>query len=84
MSFQRAASGVNGCGLPAGYAPHQLRHSYASALLAALVPITDLAKFMGHRSIDVTFGTYCKLVPSAWDRSREALDAEYAQWSAAT
>ena len=33
-------------GLPKGYAPHQLRHSYASAMLSALVPISDLASWL--------------------------------------
>ena len=75
--FQRAATAA---GLPAGYAPHQLRHSYASAMLAALVPISDLAAWLGHRDINVTYGTYGHLVPDAWDRGRAALEAEYAAW----
>lgn len=68
-------------GIPSGFSPHSLRHAYVSALLAAGVPITDVALWLGHRSIAVTFSTYGHLVPSASARAVAALDAEYAAWT---
>jgi integrase len=78
-AFSLAAAGA---GIPAGFTPHSLRHVFASSLLAQGVPITDVAEWLGHRSIQVTYGVYGHLVPSAWDSARSALDAEYDAWSA--
>lgn len=77
-SFTRAAQLA---GITEGLTPHSLRHVFASALLARGVPITDVAEWLGHRSIEVTYRIYGHLVPSAWGRAREALDAEYQAWS---
>jgi integrase len=68
-------------GIPEGFTPHSLRHAFASALLSQGVPITDLAQWLGHRDINVTYSTYGHLVPSAASRAAAALDAEYAEWS---
>jgi integrase len=62
-------------GLPDGFHPHMLRHLFASQLLAAGVPLSDVSKFLGHRSFNVTFQTYSHLVPSSWDRARDALES---------
>ena len=70
-------------GIPAGFRPHSLRHAFASVMLARGIPITDVAKWLGHRSINETYRTYGHLVPNAADRAVAALDAEYAEWSAA-
>jgi integrase len=78
---KRFALRIRELGIGEGFSPHSLRHSYASALLAAGVPITDCAAFLGHATIGITYATYGHLVPSATDRSREALDAEYASWA---
>jgi integrase len=37
-------------GVPESFVPHHLRHMYASELLENGVPITDVAKFLGHNS----------------------------------
>jgi hypothetical protein len=79
-SFTKAADDA---GIPPGFTPHSLRHVFASSLLAQGVPITDVAEWLGHRNIQVTYGIYGHLVPSAWGRASEALDAEYEAWSAA-
>jgi integrase len=79
-SFSRAARLA---GIIEGFTPHSLRHVFASALLARGVPITDVAEWLGHRSIEVTYRIYGHLVPSAWGRAREALNAEYRAWSKA-
>ena len=78
-TFSRAAGKA---GIPAEFTPHSLRHAFASALLARLVPITDLAAWLGHRSINTTYAIYGHLVPSASGRAVAALDAEYAEWAA--
>lgn len=45
-------------GIPTGFTPHSLRHAFVSALLAHGVPITDVAKWLGHRNINVTYAIY--------------------------
>jgi integrase len=70
-------------GIPEGFTPHSLRHAFVSALLSRMVPITDVAKWLGHRNINVTYATYGHLVPSAAGRARDVLNAEYEEWSAA-
>jgi integrase len=77
-AFSKAADDA---GIPEGFTPHSLRHVFASSLLSTGVPITDVAEWLGHRSIQVTYGIYGHLVPSALGRATEALDAEYANWS---
>jgi integrase len=69
-------------GIPAGFTPHSLRHAFVSALLGRGVPITDVAQWVGHKDINVTYAIYGHLVPNAADRAVNVLDAEYAEWSA--
>lgn len=76
--FLRAAKEA---GIPEGFTPHSLRHAYASAMLAHGVNITELATFLGHKSIETTHQIYGHLLPSAAKRAVAALDAEYAEWS---
>jgi integrase len=68
----------NAAGLPASFTPHTLRHVYASVALGAGIPISTVAKRLGHLSIQVTFGTYGHLVPDSWETERRVLDAEWA------
>lgn len=65
-------------GIAEGFTAHSLRHAFVSALLARGVPITDVAAWLGHREISVTYRVYGHLVPSAASRARAALDAEFA------
>jgi integrase len=51
---------------------HGLRHSAATALLAAGVPLRTIADRLGHSSITLTADTYGAVVP---ELSREAADA---------
>jgi len=68
-------------GIRVGFTPHSLRHAFVSALLSHGVPITDVAKWLGHRNINVTYATYGHLVPSSLGRALDVLNAEYAEWS---
>ncbi len=70
-------------GIPKTFTPHSLRHAFVSAMLARNVPISDVATWLGHRNINVTYAIYGHLVPSSLGRAQEALNAEYAEWSMA-
>lgn len=78
MPGQRPRAGF---GTPQGLAPqfipHSLRHCYASTALAQGIPITEVSRWLGHKSIEVTHQIYGHLVPSSWDRARTALDEAY-------
>jgi integrase len=83
-SYRHAFNGrARKAGIPAGFTPHSLRHAFVSALLGRGVPITDVAKWLGHRNINVTYATYGHLVPSSLGRALDVLNAEYAEWSTA-
>jgi integrase len=72
--FQRAAARA---GLPPEFIPHSLRHFYASTALAEGIPITEVSRWLGHKSIEATHQIYGHLVPSSFDRARTALDAAH-------
>jgi integrase len=63
--FQRAAAKA---GLPPEFIPHSLRHLYASTALAEGIPITEVSRWLGHKSIEVTHQVYGHLVPSSRPR----------------
>ncbi|MFC8712884.1 tyrosine-type recombinase/integrase [Streptomyces sp. NPDC057197] len=42
---------------------YSYRHFFASHCLTRNIPITDVAEWMGHKNIDVTFKTYRHLMP---------------------
>jgi hypothetical protein len=42
--------------------------------LAEGIPITEVSRWLGHNSIEVTHQIYGHLVPSSFDRARTALD----------
>lgn len=54
---------------------HDLRHGYASALLAAGVNIARVSALLGHGSPAITLSTYAHLMPSHRDDAAERLDA---------
>ena len=60
--FQRAAAKA---GLPPEFVPHSLRHLYASTALAEGIPITEVSRWLGHTSIEVTHQIYGHLVPAS-------------------
>ncbi len=51
---------------------HDLRHFYASGLIAAGCDVVTVQRAMGHGSATVTLNTYAHLWPSAEDRTRTA------------
>jgi integrase len=66
----------NGC--------HALRHYYASVLLDAGESIKALSSYLGHSSAVITLKTYTHLMPASEDRTKAAVDADFAAWRAPT
>jgi integrase len=60
---------------------HDLRHVFASVALSSGLPVTDVSRFLGHRSIEITYQTYSHYVPDSFGRATEVLDQEYQNWS---
>lgn len=54
---------------------HDLRHAYASALIAAGESVKVVQTRMGHASAVVTLDVYGHLFPDSDDRTRAAVDA---------
>lgn len=73
--YRRVREARDSAGLSGKFRVHWLRHMFASALLDAGVPITDVAKFLGHANIAITYRVYGHLAPAAIDRARAVLDA---------
>jgi integrase len=72
--FTRAARRAD---LPAGFTPHQLRHGFASTLLAGGITITDVARWMGDE-VRTVASIYAHLMPGQTDRALALLESDYA------
>ncbi|MFB7124595.1 tyrosine-type recombinase/integrase [Kitasatospora sp. NPDC056273] len=60
--------------IPDGMTLYGLRHFFASNCLSHNIPITDVAEWMGHKSIDVTFKIYRHLMPGSIGHAAQVLD----------
>ncbi|MET9431695.1 tyrosine-type recombinase/integrase [Streptomyces sp. NPDC003036] len=60
--------------IPEGMVLYGFRHFFASNCLANGLPITDVAEWMGHKSIEVTFKTYRHLMPGSIGSAAQVLD----------
>lgn len=67
-----AAPGVQ---VPAGASLHDLRHFYASALIAAKESVKTVQRRLGHATPAITLNTYTHLWPDAEDTTRAAIEA---------
>ncbi|MDH6629071.1 integrase [Streptomyces sp. LBL] len=69
--------------LPAedGVGMYGFRHYFASNALGNGIPITDVAEWMGHKSIEETYRTYRHLMPGSIAKAARILDAGL--WEAA-
>lgn len=56
---------------------HQLRHLYASVLLAGGVDVKALAEYLGHHDPAITLRIYAHLMPSAKGRALRAIEAAF-------
>ncbi|MFF9344411.1 tyrosine-type recombinase/integrase [Streptomyces sp. NPDC014773] len=70
-------------GLPPeeGVGMYGFRHYFASNALGNGIPITDVAEWMGHKSIEETYRTYRHLMPGSITKAARILDAGL--WEAA-
>nr|WP_030716234.1 tyrosine-type recombinase/integrase [Streptomyces sp. NRRL S-237] len=60
--------------VPGGMAIHSLRHFFPSNYLTNGIPITDVAEWMGHKSLDITFKIYRHLMPGSIGKAAKVLD----------
>ncbi|MEV8464190.1 MULTISPECIES: tyrosine-type recombinase/integrase [Streptomyces] len=70
------ASGV--VDIPKGMVLYGNRHFFASNCLSNGIPITDVAEWMGHKSLDVTFKVYRHLMPGSISTAARVLDLNLA------
>jgi putative nucleotidyltransferase with HDIG domain len=61
---------------------HQLRHYYASVMLAGGVSIKKLAEYLGHADPAFTLRVYAHLLPSSHARARQVIDERFTQMTA--
>jgi len=54
--------------------PHVLRHTAASWMAMAGVPMLEISRYLGHSSVAVTERVYAKLHPDYLKTASEALD----------
>jgi integrase len=71
------APAVRKAGLPSGTTSHDLRHHYASVLLAAGESVVAVAERLGHENATLVLTTYGHLLPDSEDRTRRAIDAAW-------
>ena len=60
------------------FVPHCLRHTCASRLAQAGVPLVTIKEFMGHKTIQITL-RYAHLAPNQLDKAKEVLEAIWIQ-----
>jgi integrase len=63
--------------LPPGTSTHDLRHHYASVLLAAGESVVAVAERLGHENATLVLTTYGHLMPNSEDRARKAIDSAW-------
>lgn len=62
---------------------HQLRHYFASVMLAGGVSIKELAEYLGHADPAFTLRVYAHLLPSSHDRARTVKNERFTRMSGA-
>ena len=65
---------LNGAGL-LGIKMHDLRHFYASGLIAQGCDVVTVQRSLGHSTATTTLNTYSHLWPTVEDRTRKAAEA---------
>jgi integrase len=71
------APAVRRAGLPDGTTTHDLRHHFASIMLAAGLSVVAVAELLGHENANLVLSTYGHLVPGSEDRMRQAVDSAW-------
>ena len=70
--------------VPAGWTPHWFRHSHASALLLAGVPVHVVSRRLGHADVQTTLNIYGHVTEDAELRAAADWTALTARWLAAS
>ncbi|WP_078966307.1 tyrosine-type recombinase/integrase [Streptomyces sp. WM6378] len=60
--------------IPDGMVMYGLRHFFASNCLGHNIPITDVAEWMGHKSIDITYKICRHLMPGSISAAAKVMD----------
>jgi integrase len=86
QNFRRRtwAPAVQTAELPEGLRIHDMRHTAASVLINAGVPIKSIQEHLGHSSITVTMDRYAHLYPEARQTVAAVLDSLIASGSTAS
>jgi integrase len=74
MTWRKA---VKAAGLPEGTGFHELRHFYASLLIASGASVKTVQARLGHKSALETLNTYAHLWPDSEDQTRRAVDTAF-------
>lgn len=77
-SYNRTWAVARGHVGPPWAKPHDLRHFYASAIIAQGCDVVTVQRRLGHRSATTTLDIYGHLFHDADDRTREAVEASMA------
>ncbi|WP_346283517.1 tyrosine-type recombinase/integrase, partial [Streptomyces sp. T21Q-yed] len=64
--------------IPDGMVVYGMRHFFASNCLTHGVPITDVAEWMGHKTIEITFKIYRHLMPGSISKAAKILNLDLA------
>ncbi|MGY9067808.1 tyrosine-type recombinase/integrase [Streptomyces sp. CAS3] len=64
--------------IPQGMVIYGFRHFFASNCLTHGIPITDVAEWMGHKNIAITFKTYRHLMPGSVSTAARVLNLDLA------
>lgn len=72
------AAAVDRAGVPPSTTSHDLRHHYASVLLAQGESVVAVAERLGHHNAALVLSTYGHLMPDSEDRTRRAVDSAWA------
>jgi integrase len=56
---------------------HEARHTYASTMIEAGVPLPKVSRYMGHSSISVTERIYFHLLPKAHEGDLATMNAYF-------
>lgn len=57
--------------------PHGCRHTFASNMLRAGVPLDMVSKVLGHSNINITHATYSHVLRDQYDAVRQAQEGLY-------
>lgn len=68
--------------VPAGWSPHWFRHSHATALLLAGVPVHVVSRRLGHADVQTTLNIYAHVTDDAELRAAADWKALTARWRA--